>query len=411
MRFEIIAVAMLSLVAEEWWKSKFDMCWCLHNGSVDGKDMMKDIEYTSSLKKSVRKLLLFWFADNRRDLPWRNGYEPYQVWISEIMGQQTQMDRVVLYFKRWMELFPDIAAVATAPEQQLLKAWEGLGYYSRVKNIQRTAGLVLQNHGGQIPEDLNRLLALPGIGPYTAAAILSIAYNKPYPVLDANVERVFARVLDLDQPLKQVSIRRQLQAVAADFLPRGKARLFNQALMEFGALVCRPKSPDCSCCPLVAHCRALQQGTVDRRPVPVQREKKIEIVMACGIILHENRVYIQQRLPDDVWGSLWEFPGGRLKAGETPEQAACREVFEETEFSVSRLRPLETVVHHYTKYRVTLHGFTCRLRHSGTMPVLHAAVQYCWIPLSGLSDFPFPAGHRQLLHRLDSQMWRENSEK
>jgi len=378
---------------------------------MKGNDEKNGCSWSDFEAGAIRDELCAWFKANQRDLPWRRNYDPYQVWISEIMGQQTQMDRVARYFKRWMELFPDVAAVATAPEQQLLKAWEGLGYYSRAKNIQRTAALLLENHGGEIPADEKQLLALPGIGPYTAAAILSIAFNRPYPVLDANVERVFARLLDLDQPLKQALIRKRLQAVAAELLPTGKARLFNQALMEFGALVCRPKSPDCSHCPLTVYCRALQHGTVDRRPVPMQREKKIEINMACGIILHENTVYIQQRLPDDVWGSLWEFPGGRLKTGETPEQAACREVFEETEFSVSRLRPLATVVHHYTKYRVTLHGFTCRLQNAGTAPVLHAAVQYRWTPLSGLSDFPFPAGHRQLLSRLNSEMWREDSEK
>ncbi len=372
---------------------------------------MKDIQYTGSEKKIVRKLLLSWFADNRRDLPWRNEYEPYQVWISEIMGQQTQMDRVVRYFKRWMALFPDITAVAAAQEQQILKAWEGLGYYSRAINIQRTAKLLVKNHGGQIPDDLNRLLALPGIGPYTAAAILSIAYNQPYPVLDANVERVFARLLDLDHSLKQAPVQKRLQAIAVDLLPAGKARLFNQALMEFGALTCRPKTPDCTHCPLTIQCRALRRGTVDRRPVAMQREKKIDIIMACGIIFHQDTVYIQQRLPGDVWGSLWEFPGGRLKSGETPEQAVCREVFEETEFSVFRLRPLATVVHHYTKYRVTLHGFTCMLPDPGTIPVLHAAVQYRWTPLSGLSDFPFPAGHRKLLGRLKFGIARENSEK
>jgi len=183
-------------------------------------------------------------------------------------------------------------------------------------------------------------------------------------------------------------------------LPEGRARLFNQALMEFGALICTPKMPRCPCCPLRSHCLALQHGTVELRPVVPKKGKKIEIEMACGIIVRQDRVYIQQRMRDDVWGGLWEFPGGRLEDGETPEQAACREIMEETEFAVSGLRFFATVVHHYTKYRVTLHGFTCRLQDCSFTPVLHAASRYRWTVVSGLSDFPFPAGHRQLVTRL-----------
>jgi A/G-specific adenine glycosylase len=372
---------------------------------------MNTASYTLAGKKSVRKILLSWFADNRRDLPWRKDYDPYQVWISEIMGQQTQMDRVVLYFNRWMKLFPDVAAVAEASEQEILKAWEGLGYYSRVKNIWRTAKLLVQNHAGRIPDDLQLLLALPGIGPYTAAAISSIAYNKPHPLLDANVERLFARLLDLNVPVKQMPAAKILQTLAKELLPENRARLFNQALMEFGAIVCTPKSPSCGDCPLRDHCRARKRGTVEQRPVPKRKLKKIEITMACGIIFHKDCIYIQQRLPDDVWGSLWEFPGGRLKNGETPDQAVYREISEETEFSVFRLRPLTTVVHHYTKYRVVLHGFTCRLHKEDNIPVLHAACQYRWLSLSGLSDFPFPAGHRKLLEFLCAEKCREYREK
>jgi A/G-specific adenine glycosylase len=365
---------------------------------------MKERSYTKFDIKSVQKLLLSWFADNQRNLPWRTGYDPYQVWISEIMGQQTQMDRVVQYFNRWIELFPNVEAVAAAEEQQILKAWEGLGYYSRAKNVQRTAKLLVEHYAAQIPAEYTLLLSLPGIGPYTAAAILSIAYNKPYPVLDANVERLFSRLLDITQPLKQRPVRKNLRSFAGAMLPSARARQFNQALMEFGALVCKPKLPECSLCPLSGYCQAKQCGTVLQRPVPVQKEKKIEIVMACGIIFHDDAVYIQQRLPDDVWGSLWEFPGGRLKDGETPRQAACREVYEETEFLITQVKSFATVVHHYTKYRVTLHGFTCRLRKKTMAPVLHAASQYRWVTLSDLSDFPFPSGHRKLVAGLCSEL-------
>jgi len=364
---------------------------------------MKKPFYVLRNKQVIQQQLLAWFAANKRNLPWRLEYDPYQVWISEIMGQQTQMDRVVEYFERWISQFPDVAAVAAATEQQILKAWEGLGYYCRARNIQRTAQLLVDEHGGRIPADLHDLLALPGIGPYTAAAILSIAYNQPCSLVDANVERLFARLLDLDQPVKKAPAPAGLRRVAEELLPQNQARLFNQALMEFGALVCKPKMPGCTVCPLSDHCLARQRGTVELRPVVAKKEKKIEIEMACGIIVRQDKVYIQQRMRDDVWGGLWEFPGGRMKDGETPEQTACREIMEETEFAVAGLRFFATVVHFYTKYRVTLHGFTCRLPDDRCTPVLHAASRYRWMPVSGLSDFPFPAGHRQLVVRLNKK--------
>ena len=361
---------------------------------------MKKPFYILTDKHVIQQKLLAWFSANQRDFPWRLTYDSYQVWISEIMGQQTQMDRVVVYFKRWIRQFPDVAAVAGATEQEILKAWEGLGYYSRAKNIQRTARVLVNDYGGRIPADLNDLLGLPGIGPYTAAAILSIAYNKPSPLLDANVERLFSRLLDLDHPVKKAPAPAGLRMLAGDLLPEGRARLFNQALMEFGALVCRPKRPKCTNCPLRSHCLALQHDTVDLRPVVAAKGKKIEIEMACGIIIRQGKVFIQQRMGDDVWGGLWEFPGGRLRAGELPEQAARREIMEETEFSVSGVRFFATVVHHYTKYRVTLHGFICRLHGKNSTPVLHAASRYRWVSVADLSEFPFPAGHRQLVVRL-----------
>ncbi len=353
-------------------------------------------------KDRIHEILLCWFAENQRDLPWRMTYDPYQVWISEIMGQQTQMDRVVEYFRRWMELFPDVVAVASATQQQILKAWEGLGYYSRARNIHQTAQILVERHDGVMPTDKKVLLSLPGIGPYTASAILSIAYNQSVALLDANVSRLFARLLDLSLPIKQAQAGKILQIMAEALLPPGQARQFNQALMEFGALICKPQAPQCHTCPLSKYCQACHAGTVAARPVVLAKKSAIDVVMAGAIIVRGGKVFIQQRITSDVWGGLWEFPGGRIKTGETPEQAVYREVCEKTQLLITRVRPYATVVHHYTRYRVTLHGFICRLLDPAALPVLHAATQYAWVPLAKIAEYPFPAGHRRLVHRLCS---------
>ncbi len=356
---------------------------------------------------AIRSKLLDWFAVHQRPLPWRKTYTPYQVWISEIMGQQTQMERVAQYFLRWMERFPDLAAVAAAPEQTILKTWEGLGYYSRARNLHQTAIRLIAEGADDIPSDFHQLLGLPGIGPYTAAAILSIAYNQPYPLLDANVERLFARLADIDRPLKQTTVKKKLTAMAETLLDRDHPRQFNQALMELGALICTPKKPGCAHCPLQPHCRAHRSDTVEFRPLPSSKQKKIDITMACGIIHRGSEVFIQQRLADDIWGGLWEFPGGRLEEGEPPLQAALREIHEETSWQVEAPVFLATVVHHYTRYRVTLHGYLCTLPPPWTEPVLTAASQYAWASLDQLQHYPFPAGHRQLVAALQTRVFPE----
>lgn len=348
---------------------------------------------------SLQSSVLAWYAAHKRNLPWRRTYDPYHVWISEIMLQQTQMERGVEYFNRWVRLFPNPGAVADASEREVLKAWEGLGYYSRARNIRKAAALMEEQHGSQVPQTYEQLLSLPGIGHYTAAAIMAIAYNQPWPVIDANVERLFARLLNSTRPVKEKAFKQELHKGLQGLLAEASPRDLSQALMELGALVCTPRNPACANCPVQKFCAAFRAGTVDQRPVARPRQEKIDIIMACAIVEHEGRMFIQQRREDDVWGGLWEFPGGRLQNGETPEQAASRELQEETEIRAVDFRPFATVVHHYTRYRVTLHSYFCEAQ--GTPePQLHAAQQYRWVGFQELEQYPFPSGHRQLIARM-----------
>lgn len=351
----------------------------------------------------LRGPLLAWFAENRRPLPWRQKYRPYEVWIAEIMGQQTQLGRAAEYFSRWLALFPDVATLAAAPEREVLKAWEGLGYYSRVRNLLKAAQVLMREHGGALPADEAALLRLPGIGPYTAAAILSIGFGLPYPLVDANVERVFARLYDYEEPIKSTAGKKAVRDWAEKFLDPNTPRDCNEALMEFGERVCTPKKPQCGECPLAAACLARLRETVAQRPVQEKRPGRIDIAMACAIIRRNGLFYIQQRLENDVWGGLWEFPGGRLEPDETPEEAAVREVREETGWRTRITGAFRTVVHHYTRYRVTLHSFWAELGPGQARePKLTAASRYAWVRLENLRDYPYPAGHRQLVELLDA---------
>ena len=251
-------------------------------------------------RRTLCDAMLSWFSRHQRPLPWRRTYHPYHIWISEIMGQQTQMDRVVGYFNKWCARFPNIDSIAKASQEEIYKLWEGLGYYSRARNIQRTAEILCRVHNCTLPDRYDALLALPGIGPYTAAAIMSLAFNRDYPVIDANVERVFARLFDIPTPVKEAQNRLFIEKKSKGLLPSGQARNFNQALMELGALVCLPKAPLCGKCPIAHHCEALQQGTVYDRPVLRRPAKSVSIVMATGLLIHSGKIFIQKRLADDV---------------------------------------------------------------------------------------------------------------
>lgn len=355
------------------------------------------LEVRDELKQRIQQCLLTWFLKNKRDLPWRKTYDPYHVWISEIMLQQTQMERGARYFARWIDKFPDIEAVAEADEQEILKAWEGLGYYSRARNLHAAAKILRDQYGGVLPCDPEQLRALPGIGPYTAAAVSSIAGNADVPVIDANVERVYARLFDIDEQLKSGRGKRLIAALAGNLLPPGKARNFNQALMEFGGMVCRPKNPKCGQCPVREVCLAHLRGTVPIRPVLGKRKKTVYIEMVTGILCCNGRLFIQQRKAEDIWGGLWEFPGGQLEDGESAAQGLRREFIEETGFDIKVGDIITTVHHSYMNYRVTLHCYVCYPGGEVPEPRLTAAQDYAWVGPENLQVYGFPAGHRKVL--------------
>jgi A/G-specific adenine glycosylase len=321
------------------------------------------------------------------------------------MLQQTQMDRGVSYFLRWIERFPDVRAVAMAEEQEILKYWEGLGYYARARNLHKAARVMVCEDGGVVPCEYERLLALPGIGPYTAAAVASVAGNCDVPVIDANVTRVYARLFNIGEPAREGRVRRRLVEIAENLLPHGQARAYNQALMDLGGLICTPKKPLCHECPVAESCRALRLATVAERPVLGPRRNTLTVHKVAGLIRWKGKIFIQQRRVDAVWGGLWEFPGGQIAAGEGgPDGGQSHNVgqvvatiSQDIGLPVVLVRLITRVVHQYTHHKIILHCFLCTLKGAKAEPVLQSARTYRWVSADELDQFAFPAGPRKLL--------------
>lgn len=345
--------------------------------------------------EKLQQRLLDWFAGNGRDLPWRHGYAPYHVWLSEIMLQQTQMERGVQYFERWLQRFPTVADVAAASIDEILKYWEGLGYYARARNLHKAAKIVAGELDGCFPDTAEGLCRLPGIGPYTAAAIASIAFEKDVPLVDANVERLYARIFDIDTPTKEGSTKAQLTTIAAELLPPGRARLFNQALMELGALVCKPKKPDCALCPLSFCCLAQERGVVAQRPVKTAKQKRVALSMAAGIVFREGDVLLLQRKDKRRWTDLWEFPNCQLETAESAEHDLQKHLQDLYGLQLEKCRYLTTVTHQFTCYKVTLQCYICRV--SGESAPGKSGEHSKWVECSALDAYAFSSGQRKCL--------------
>lgn len=342
--------------------------------------------------------LLPWFQQHARALPWREQRTPYRIWISEAMLQQTRVDTVIPYFLRWMERFPDIATLAAAPQEAVLKAWEGLGYYARARNLHRAARQVAAEFSGELPADPEALRRLPGIGPYTLAAIGSLAFGWPLPVLDGNVERVLARLLALTHPVKTPAAQQALRQTAAKLLAHHPPGTFNEAMMELGATCCTPRNPACGRCPLREPCRARRQ-TPEAYPVKRPKAPIPEIEVAAAVTWKSPTEFlIARRKPEGLLGGLWEFPGGKREAGESLEQTVVRELHEETGIHVRPLAPLLLVRHTFTHFRLRMQVFHCAW--TGGTPQAIDCAEVRWVTLADCAPLPFGRADQKVLQTL-----------
>lgn len=333
-----------------------------------------------------------WYSRNRRELPWRGTTDPYAVWVSEVMLQQTTVGAVIPYYERWLKRFPDIGSLARAPLASVLKAWQGLGYYRRARDLRRSAQILVERHGGRLPDDGKALRALPGFGPYTTAAVLSIAFGRAVPLVDANVRRVLMRAFGREGRARPADDRLLLERLAPE-VPHRKPGDFNQALMELGALVCRPSNPACLRCPLRGSCRAYADGRQEVIPAPVKRSYR-KITAVVGVISRGGLILIQRRPEDGLLGGLWEFPGGKVKRGERLESALARELEEEIGARPKDVRPFLTVDHSYTRFKVRLHAFTCGLESEP-----ETGPNRRWVKQRDLARLPFPSGSARIVER------------
>lgn len=355
---------------------------------------------SSSVIFELRQALFTWYGQHGRDLPWRHDRHPYAIWVSEIMLQQTQVKTVIPYYQRWLATFPTIEALAIAEQQQVLKAWQGLGYYARARNLHRSAQIITANFEGIFPNQLESLLQLPGIGRTTAGGILSAAFNLPMPILDGNVKRVLARLVALPVPTSKAIAPLWQQSTA--LLDPDQPRDFNQALMDLGATVCTPRHPSCERCPWNHHCQAYNLGIQTALPMSESRSPVSHKSIGVAVIWNDQgQILIDRRPESGLLGGLWEFPGGKVEPGETIAACIQREIQEELAIEIAVGDHLITVDHTYTHFRVTLHVHHCRYLRGEPQPIGCEAIR--WVTLPEIEQFPFPKANLQIIAALQQQ--------
>jgi len=356
----------------------------------------------------LAKKMLSWYSQHARDLPWRRADDSYAVWVSEIMLQQTRVETVIPYFHRWMTAFPDIQTLAAASQQDVLNLWEGLGYYRRARALHQAAQILAANYGGRLPQSVSELRSLPGIGAYTAAAIASIAFNADEAALDGNIRRVLSRVFNISDPLGSNQSERQLRTLSREHLPVDQAGDFNQALMDLGAGICTPRSPDCVLCPLRDLCQAQALGVQAKRPVKKAKASIPHYTVTAAVIRRNGKVLIAQRAVDGLLGGMWEFPGGKRESSETLEFCLKREICEELSVKILVGESIGIYKHAFTHFRVTLHAFHCTLPQGTLRRKVHNDLR--WVMPAELNDYPMGKIDRMISQKLlEKKIYRDES--
>lgn len=354
--------------------------------------------HKGSQKGGFSQDLIEWFEKNKRKLPWRETRNPYHIWVSEVMLQQTQVNTVIPYYHRFLDQFPTIESLASAPTDRLMKAWEGLGYYARARNMQHAARTILSDFKGQVPGSYDQLLSLKGFGNYTAASVSSIAFSEPHAAVDGNVIRVVSRLFAIADDVKKPKTKEQIQSIADKLLPPDKPGSFNEAMMELGAVICTPKTPKCSSCPVQHYCEAYQKGNVDAYPYKSKRPSLPHYQIAIGVIHKEGQVLIALRPSDGLLGNLWEFPGGKLKQGESLAECCKREILEETGLAVEIGELFAEVKHTYTHFKIKLHAFHCHYQSGNPQPKTSQEIR--WVSLTDLHTYAFPKANKHVIEAL-----------
>jgi A/G-specific adenine glycosylase len=353
--------------------------------------------------QTISSSLITWFEQHKRDLPWRHERTAWRTLLSEVMLQQTRVDQALPYFEKFISRFPTIADFAKAEQDEILLLWEGLGYYSRARNLHKTTQLIVEQFDNEIPGDYESLLKIKGIGPYTAAAVSSLVFNEPRAVVDGNVIRVLSRFYGIDEDVQLNSVRKRIQEYANSLLDKKRPGLFNEAVMELGATICKPKKPQCFECPLQVECLAFAQARSEQLPYKAKKVKVPHHQIGIGVIYNkQGEVLIAKRPDDKMLGGLWEFPGGKQEKGETIESTIHREFEEEIGIKIQLNKPFKPIKHAYSHFKITLNSWS-GLWISGE-PKAKESSEIRWIPVSDLPKYAFPKANRKLIEQIQDKL-------